>query len=154
MMALATRFSRLGCFLHVARDEVGRHSVLFDANGAMLRRQEIAARLLCNRQRPCNAHGSKDSARTLVRSAGVPVGILEMNPAIPKSALRAATLSGSFTSHLSVRSSLAEPFLRFFLTFGQVDLHRTGSPELREVMVAHAGDAFTSLFGASCGSFG
>ena len=35
----------------VARDEVGRHSLLFDANGATLRRQEIALSLLCNRQR-------------------------------------------------------------------------------------------------------
>lgn len=31
--------------------EVGRHSVLFDAIGASRTRQEIARRLLCNRQR-------------------------------------------------------------------------------------------------------
>jgi hypothetical protein len=84
----------------------------------------------------------------------VPVRILEMNPAIPKSALRTAPLSGNFTSHLLVRDSFAEPFLRFFLTFGHGDLPRTGSPELRGVIVAHAGGAFTSLFGAPCGSFG
>jgi hypothetical protein len=68
----------------------------------------------------------------------MPVGVLEMNPAIPKPALTTASLSVSFTSHLLVRNSLAEPFLRFFLAFDHGDLLRTGSPELMGAMVSHA----------------
>src|SRR5207344_589456 len=52
MMALDTRFSRLGFGARTARDEVASHFLHFDANGGTLRRQEIAQLLLCNRQRP------------------------------------------------------------------------------------------------------
>jgi len=52
MMALDTGISRLGFGVRTARHEVARYFLHFDANGGTLRRQEIAQRLLCNRQRP------------------------------------------------------------------------------------------------------
>jgi len=52
MMALATWFSRPGSSAHSARREVASLSASIDANGGSLRRQEIARRLLCNRQLP------------------------------------------------------------------------------------------------------
>src|SRR5277367_2692989 len=52
MMALVTRFSRpRRCSARRVRGEVGRCFALFDANGGAVWRQEIARRLLCNRQR-------------------------------------------------------------------------------------------------------
>lgn len=42
----------------------------------------------------------------------MPIGVLEVNPAIPHAALSTTPLSGSFASYMLLRNSLAEPLFR------------------------------------------
>jgi hypothetical protein len=42
----------------------------------------------------------------------MPIGVLEMNPAIPHAALTTTPLSRSFAGYLLLRNSLAQPFCR------------------------------------------
>jgi len=42
----------------------------------------------------------------------MPIGVLEVNPAIPHVALSTTPLSGTFASYMLLRNSLAEPLFR------------------------------------------
>jgi hypothetical protein len=72
----------------------------------------------------------------------MPIGVLEMNPAIPHAALRTAPLSGSFASYLLLRNSLAEPFFRLLRKLFHGELHQIGSPEFMRLMIPQAVDTF------------
>jgi|SRR5580658_4121882 hypothetical protein len=86
------------------------------------------------------------SSRTLVGSAVMPIGVLEMNPAIPHAALSTTPLSRGFTGHLLLRNSLAEPFFRLLRKLFHGELPQIGSPECMGLMIPQAG-ATIELFG-------
>jgi len=86
------------------------------------------------------------SSRALVGSAVMPIGVLEMNPAIPHAALSATPLSGSFASYLLLRNSLAEPLFRQLRKLFHGELPQIGSPGFMGLMIPHAVDTF-ELFG-------
>jgi len=74
----------------------------------------------------------------------MPIGIREMNPAIPLAALCTMPLSGSFTGHLLLRNSVAQPLLRLFRRLVHGDLPQIGGPEVIGLMISHIWDAFPS----------
>jgi hypothetical protein len=76
----------------------------------------------------------------------MPIGVLEMNPAIPEPTLRTSPLSGSFASHMLLRNSLAEPLFRLLRKLFHGELPQIGSPEYMGLMIPQAGDTF-ELFG-------
>jgi hypothetical protein len=85
-------------------------------------------------------------SRTLVGSAVMPIGVLEVNPAIPHAALSTTPLSGSFASYMLLRNSLAEPLFRLLRKLFHGELPQIGSPGFVGLMIPHAGDTF-ELFG-------
>ena len=74
----------------------------------------------------------------------MPIGIREMNPAIPLAALCTTPLSGNFTVHLLVRNSLTQPLLRLFRRFVHGDVPQIGGPEVIGLMISRIWDAFPS----------
>jgi hypothetical protein len=70
----------------------------------------------------------------------MPIGIREMNPAIPLAALCATPLSGNFTRHLLLRHSLTQPLLWLFRRFVHGDLTQIGGPEVIGLMISHIWD--------------
>jgi hypothetical protein len=76
----------------------------------------------------------------------MPIGVLEMNPAIPHAALSTTPLSGSFASYLLLRNSLAEALFRLLRELFHGELPQIGSPEFMRLMISQAGDIF-ALFG-------
>jgi hypothetical protein len=79
----------------------------------------------------------------------MPIGIREMNPAIPLAALCTTPLSGNFAGYLLLRNSLTQPLLRIFRKFFHGDLPQKGGPELIGLMVSHIWDAFPSSSSAN-----
>jgi|HubBroStandDraft_6_1064221.scaffolds.fasta_scaffold12103_2 hypothetical protein len=69
----------------------------------------------------------------------MPVGVLEMNPAIPHPALSTAPLGGSFASRLLLRNSLAEPLFRLRRKLFHRELPQIGSPGCMGPMIPQAG---------------
>ena len=59
----------------------------------------------------------------------MPIGIREMNPAIPLAALCTTPLSGNFAGYLLLRNSLTQPLLRLFRRFVHGDLPQIRGPE-------------------------
>ena len=78
----------------------------------------------------------------------MPIGVLEMNPAIPHAALSATPLSGSFASYLLLRNSLAEPLFRQLRKLFHGELPQIGSPGFMGLMIPQAVDTF-ELFGTA-----
>ena len=76
----------------------------------------------------------------------MPIGVLEVNPAIPHAALSTTPLSGSFASYLLLRNSLAEPLFRLLRKLFHGELPQIGSPRFMGLMIPQAGDTF-ELFG-------
>jgi hypothetical protein len=76
----------------------------------------------------------------------MPIGVLEVNPAIPHAALSTTPLSGSFASYMLLRNSLAEPLFRLFRKLLHGELPQIGSPGFMDLMIPQAGDTF-DLFG-------
>lgn len=76
----------------------------------------------------------------------MPIGVLEMNPAIPHAALSTMPLSGSFASYLLLRNSFAEPLFRLLRKLFHAELPQIGSPRCMGLMIPQAGDTF-KLFG-------
>jgi hypothetical protein len=76
----------------------------------------------------------------------MPIGVLEMNPAIPPAALTTTPLSGSFASYLLLRNPLAEPLFRLLRKLLHGELPQIGSPGFMRLMIPQAGDTF-ELFG-------
>ena len=70
------------------------------------------------------------SSRTLVGSTVMPIGVLEVNPAIPHAALCTMSLGGSFASYMLLRNSLAEPLFRLLRKLFHGELPQIGSPGL------------------------
>ena len=69
----------------------------------------------------------------------MPIGVLEVNPAIPHAALTATPLSGSFASYMLLRNSFAEPFFRLIRKLFHGELPQIGSPGFMRLMIAQAG---------------
>jgi len=76
----------------------------------------------------------------------MPIGVLEVNPAIPHAALSTAPLSGSFASYMLLRNSLAEALFRLLRKLFHGELPQIGSPGFMGLMIPQAGDRF-ELFG-------
>jgi hypothetical protein len=76
----------------------------------------------------------------------MPIGVLEVNPAIPHVALSTTSLSGSFASYMLLRNSLAEPLFRRLRKLFHGELPQIGSPGFMGLMIPQAGDTF-ELFG-------
>ena len=76
----------------------------------------------------------------------MPIGVLEMNPAIPHAALSTTSLSGSLASYLLLRNSLAEPLFRLLRKLFHGELPQIGSLGFMRLMIPQAGDIF-ELFG-------
>jgi hypothetical protein len=74
----------------------------------------------------------------------MPIGIREMNPAVPLAALRTTPLGRDFTNHLLLRNSLTQPLLRLFRRFVHSDLPQIGGPEVIGLMISHIWEAFPS----------
>jgi hypothetical protein len=74
----------------------------------------------------------------------MPIGIREMNPAIPLAALCTTPLGRNFTGHLLLRNSLAQSLLRLFRRFVHGDLPQIGGPEVIGLMISHIWEAFPS----------
>jgi hypothetical protein len=68
----------------------------------------------------------------------MPVGVLEMNPAIPHAALSTAPLSGGFASRLLLRNALAEPLFRLLSKLFHSELPQIGSPGCMGLMIPQA----------------
>jgi hypothetical protein len=83
----------------------------------------------------------------------MPVGIREMNPAIPLAALRTTPLGRDFTGHLLLRHSLTQPLFRLFRRFVHSDLPQIGGPEVIETNdIAHLGSISIFVIANSCGA--
>jgi hypothetical protein len=76
----------------------------------------------------------------------MPIGVLEMNPAVPHPALSTTPLSGSFASYMLLRNSLAESLCRLLRKLFHGELPQIGSPGFMRLMIPQAGDTF-ELFG-------
>ena len=72
----------------------------------------------------------------------MPIGVLEMSPAIPHAALGTTPLRGSFASYLLLRDSLAEPLFRQLHMLFHGELPQIGSPGFMGLMIPQAGDTF------------
>jgi hypothetical protein len=59
----------------------------------------------------------------------MPIGVLEMNPAIPQAALSTTPLSGSFAGYMLLQNSLAELLFRLLCKLFHGELPQIGSPE-------------------------
>jgi hypothetical protein len=68
----------------------------------------------------------------------MPIGVLEMNPAIPHAALSTMPLSGSFASYLLLRNSLAESLFRLLRKLFHGELPQIGSPGFMGMMIPRA----------------
>jgi hypothetical protein len=88
------------------------------------------------------------SSRTLVGRAVMPIGVLEVNPAIPHAALSTTSLSGSFAGYLLLRNSLAESLSRLLRKLFHGELPQIGSPGFMALMIPQAVDTF-ELFGTA-----
>jgi hypothetical protein len=75
----------------------------------------------------------------LVGSAVMPIGVLEMNPAIPHAALSTTPLSGGFAGYLLLRNSLAEPLFWLLRKLFHGELPQIGSPRFMGLMIPQAG---------------
>jgi hypothetical protein len=82
----------------------------------------------------------------------MPIGVLEVNPAIPHAALSTTPLSGSFASYMLLRNSLAEPLFRLLRKLFHGELPQIGSPGFMGLMIPQAGDTF-ELFGTATALF-
>jgi hypothetical protein len=76
----------------------------------------------------------------------MPIGVLEMNPAIPHAALSTTAVRGSFASYMLPRNSLAESLSRLLRKLFHGELPQIGSPGFMGLMIPQAGDTF-ELFG-------
>ncbi len=76
----------------------------------------------------------------------MPIGILEVNPAIPHAALSTTPLSGGFASYMLLRNSLAKPLFRLLRKLFHGELPQIGSLGFMGLMIPQAGDTF-ELFG-------
>src|SRR5271169_346686 len=72
----------------------------------------------------------------------MPIGVLEVNPAIPHTALSTTPLSGSFASYMLLPNPLAEPLFRLLCKLFHGELPQIGSPGFMGLMIPQAGDTF------------
>jgi thiamine monophosphate kinase len=75
----------------------------------------------------------------------MPVGIGEVNPAEPQTALRASSLSLRFAGNISVRDSLAGFLPRFLLRFFQGDLVGGRGPRWIDGIIAQGSGRRTAI---------
>jgi hypothetical protein len=64
----------------------------------------------------------------------MPIGVLEMNPAIQHATLSTTPLSGSLAGYLLLRNPLAEPLSWLLRKLFHGELPRIGSPEFMRLM--------------------